>query len=295
LSPVDPFPSLRIDWPKTAKTSVKLEALDAETWDKILRLGLLAFLKDTTSKRNWSGDRQGRWNRVRLDHEPLVSRALQNGREPEFLRAARVVDEMWLREMGRLTRGFVPVSLASSVQGSRRCSVTPDDPIVRLRRRHRQKYRGAAWAPGRRKEPHGRPLRRGETRRQQMGQSLGGDAHVGYRRTPELTRKQCLELSRLPLIEGVDGAGHDGLDFEGMASKLRSMASVEGPDFPCSRQRPGRILSTRAVESDRAATAVSFLRHPHLRNFDAMHGKQRTDPFTLFSPPRGENKHAKIG
>jgi hypothetical protein len=58
--------------------------------------------------------------------------------------------------------------------------------------------------------------------RLQMGHPLN-DVHSNYGKRAELNRKQCQELAHLDLPEGIDWSMFDGLDFEAMASKQRTV------------------------------------------------------------------------
>jgi integrase len=244
-----PFPELRIEWPTIAKASVKREALDAETLDEVFRLGLasgylddgiLPALAATTSRRIGllsfirGSDFQEKHNTtiIRVDGVGFNSATGKWFRVPYKTTESLnffVVHEMWTKN------GFVRWARSQGDAFLFRLLHQSVDPADTASKRIGRLF-ARAGAIGRNIEvPHG--LRHGakdhmeihnvdgKTRRQQMGQSVGTDAHEGYGSSHEIMRKKCVELSKLPLIEGVDWTRFDRLDFEAMASKPRSMGA----------------------------------------------------------------------
>jgi hypothetical protein len=241
-----PLPAVRINWPRTAKASVKREALDAATLGEVFRLGIASgYLDDailpplvaTTSRRIGlvafirGSDFQQKHGVaiIRIDGIGYDSKKDKWYRVPYKTAESLnyfVLHELWTKI------GFVQWA---KEQGDafvfrllHQCVDPADVASKRISR-----LLGRAGAIGKNIEV-GHSLRHGaknhmvdhsvdgETRRQQMGQSVGGDAHAGYGRAPELTKAKCLALSRLPLPEGVNWTQFYGLDFEAMAARPRA-------------------------------------------------------------------------
>ncbi len=65
-----------------------------------------------------------------------------------------------------------------------------------------------------------------ETTRLQMGHQ-SSDPHVDYGTRAELRRKQCQELANFELPKEIDWSMFEGLDFEAMVSKPRTVGRAQ--------------------------------------------------------------------
>lgn len=240
----NPFAAVRIRWPDNAKPSVRREALDYEKLnvafslgvqsgyidEAILlplgflstrRFGLLAWLRGTDVDQKHGCDIV-RMNGIVFDKASNCYRRVPY-KSTDSLRF--FVLHNWFRDVG--------FTQWAQQQGDgfifRPLHLTTDPADTASKRVNRQLAR--AGARGMNIEV-GHSIRHGaknflidegvdsEAAHLQMGHNLG-DVHSAYGQRDELRRRQCQELSNLPLPPEIDWKIFEGLDFEAMAAKLR--------------------------------------------------------------------------
>jgi hypothetical protein len=242
----DPFQGFRVRWPDNAKPSVKRESIDYETLDRVFRLGVdSGYLDDAMlgplcllSTRRvgllpWIrgsdfGTKHGvdiiRVNGIVFDKTGGIYRRVPYKTDESLrvfvlhsaFRKWGFVD--WATEQGD---NF----LFRLLQTCKDPSDTASDRINKLLRR--------GGAAGMNIEV-GQSLRHGgkdmlieedvdtQTTRLQMGHRAS-DPHAGYGTRAELRRKQCQELANFELPKEIEWSMFEGLDFEAMASRPRTV------------------------------------------------------------------------
>jgi len=243
-----PFPKLRIEWPSTVKPSITRETLDVETLDRVFelgvasgylddailpalavttsrRIGLLAFIRGSDFEFKHGvvicrvdgigyDSKKGTWYRV----------PYKTGESLKYF----VVHQMWTENK------FIAWAMTQGETFIFRQLHLTTDPADTLSKRANRLLIKAGARGANVEVAHS--LRHGakdlmddnsiddKTSRQQMGHAPAADPHGKYgREFREILRKKCHELAHMPLIEGVDWSRFDGLDFEAMAARPRSI------------------------------------------------------------------------